>query len=1132
MKLKKLTIHNLASIEDAVIDFDKTPLADSEVFLISGKTGAGKSTILDAICLALYGNTPRYKGTEMQGNTIDEVKISDPRQILRRNTGEGFASLTFIGNNGVNYEAKWYIKRAHKKAAGSIQKKEWTLTNLDTNLVLNKDKEIEEEIQNVATGLDFSQFCRTTMLAQGEFTKFLNSGDNERAAILEKITGLDIYSKIGVKIYEQTNSKKSAYEDAQREVKNTSVMTPEEIADKKAEIDSKQTEQQKLKAEAQAVHNKLSWIETAEMLEKKRNDAKSALDEILRTANSQEFKDKEKLCTQWTETIEARKWLNDWSSAQNTIAKQIEALKAAKTSYSELKGGEQWLRNDALETQGKIVVLTETLEAEKDREEIYGNAQTISSLLKAIEDGRSNISANRKKINDIEAKLEKELVPNRNEAVSLLDKAETDFKAKQSELATQEQSLEEANLTHLHKMKEQSNSDLSCIEHAKDELNDLAKIREEQESRKKQMADKEKEISKLKQEAEALKPLIDSAEEHEASTRETLNKQSATVNEWAKEMRAKLKVGDTCPVCGQKITAEFEHEDVLSKLLAQSEEAWKEAAKNLQDLKDKANKLNANISAQTSSLEDDKKSLENSTALSSAEQDAMDACKKCGIDTIDDSIWKSLFNIEEKTRVFLEEISDKISSAEKLEKQVNNTRKELEFLRKKKDEAHNNVEATNSKIKDLEGEINTYSSLIKNKGTEVADAEVSVRKHLADSSWTNDWNADIELFINELNSAVQKYEDNRKSLQSLQNALKEKNTNIENVAKAMHAVAELKPDWSDAQPLEVTEVRDLLNKAYGLGNYIKSAMDKQNEATSTAQVMELNLNGYYDKNSCMNADILAQLDKYSQSEISAKNSEIKDLNDQKISISTILDQSENDIKEHYSQKPVFEDNDNTATLSVKINDIEKQSKDLSESIGALNLQLQQNDENQRKLGNLIADCESKKKVYEKWECLNSLFGDATGNKFRKIAQSFVLSNLIHAANSYMRTLTERYTLKVNPGTFVIMLEDAFQGYETRAASTISGGEGFLVSLALALALSDIGNRLSVDTLFIDEGFGTLSGEPLHNAINTLRTLHSKSGRHVGIISHVEELKERIPVQIQVKQDGNNSSSEVNVISHS
>ena len=173
MKFQKLTIHNIASIEDAVIDFDAQPLVDSEVFLITGKTGAGKSTILDAICLALYADTPRLDSTKMQGDTKDgdgkkSVKIDDPRQLMRRNTSEAFVSLTFIGSNNVHYEAKWSVTRARKKVTGNMQAKDWQLKNLDTDTEFTKDKEIEAEIR-YAIGLDFNQFCRTTLLAQGAF---------------------------------------------------------------------------------------------------------------------------------------------------------------------------------------------------------------------------------------------------------------------------------------------------------------------------------------------------------------------------------------------------------------------------------------------------------------------------------------------------------------------------------------------------------------------------------------------------------------------------------------------------------------------------------------------------------------------------------------------------------------------------------------------------------------------------------------------------------------------------------------------------------------------------------------------------------------------------------------------------
>ena len=168
-------------------------------------------------------------------------------------------------------------------------------------------------------------------------------------------------------------------------------------------------------------------------------------------------------------------------------------------------------------------------------------------------------------------------------------------------------------------------------------------------------------------------------------------------------------------------------------------------------------------------------------------------------------------------------------------------------------------------------------------------------------------------------------------------------------------------------------------------------------------------------------------------------------------------------------------------------------------------------------------------IKERWNVLNDLIGTAEGKRFREIAQSYVLGALVNSANHYMRTLTDRYSMSVEPGTFIIMVIDAYQGYVRRPATTISGGESFLVSLSLALAMSDISQNLAVDTLFIDEGFGSLSGEPLQNAITTLRMLHKAGGRHVGIISHVEELREKIPVQIRVDQDAKSSSSKVIVV---
>ena len=322
---------------------------------------------------------------------------------------------------------------------------------------------------------------------------------------------------------------------------------------------------------------------------------------------------------------------------------------------------------------------------------------------------------------------------------------------------------------------------------------------------------------------------------------------------------------------------------------------------------------------------------------------------------------------------------------------------------------------------------------------------------------------------------------------------------------------------------------DLTARVNRLSTSLSALQSQLQTAVKSREDNQAWLNQFLEQHQELTSDKLTALDALTSAEIDRRKQELDLLRSQAVSQKALLESILNQQKAHLEKRPALASDDTQEGLAAKISGQETRLNEIGERKGAVAQELKADSEKKLLLGTLMEETKKRKEEYTKWDRLNQLLGDAKGTSFRKIAQSYVLASLIRSANSYMKTLTDRYTLHVEPGTFVISLEDAYQGFVRRAATTISGGESFLVSLSLALALSDMGSQLSVDTLFIDEGFGTLSGEPLQHAINTLQSLRAQSGRHVGIISHVEELQERIPVQIQVRQEGNNSFSTVHVV---
>jgi len=215
------------------------------------------------------------------------------------------------------------------------------------------------------------------------------------------------------------------------------------------------------------------------------------------------------------------------------------------------------------------------------------------------------------------------------------------------------------------------------------------------------------------------------------------------------------------------------------------------------------------------------------------------------------------------------------------------------------------------------------------------------------------------------------------------------------------------------------------------------------------------------------------------------------------------------------QSKVLVDLDDEA-LAQQLVQLATQLRNLSQRQGEIRAQLQGDDARRLSQQSLFAQIRAQQSNYDAWQQLNSLIGSADGAKFRKFAQGLTLDHLVYLANQQLERLHGRYQLaRKSLGELELEVVDTWQADVARDTKTLSGGESFLVSLALALALSDlVSHKTSIDSLFLDEGFGTLDAETLEVALDALDSLNA-SGKMIGVISHVEALKERIPVQLKV-----------------
>jgi len=1130
MKLQQLTIHNIASIEHAFIDFQAEPLASSEVFLITGKTGAGKTTILDAICLALYADTPRLSGTNMQGRITDgeqDITIKEPRQLMRRNTGEAYVKLTFTGNSDTHYEATWAVTRTRKKADGKLQSRTWQLLNLDTNELYTKDSDIKQEIKN-AVGLDFSQFCRTTMLAQGEFTKFLNSKDEEKAEILEKITGVDIYSKIGAKIFDITSRQKRLLDEAKIRIEGTHTLSDQEIAEKNNLLAQLEADYENQKNLLNAEKVKLQWLITLSEIQQTIQQATIAHTNAINTIQSQDFLTTQSFVEQWKATIEQREWLKALHQADLQLNQLNTNLDNLKKQYSDILQGFRYEQEQLTIKQDKIQTIQQRLQLCEPYVHVFDNAQTIIQLLLSYNDCNTFIITKQRDIEAYNNRLNAELIPAQKQAQQQCDIVQNEVNRQQTIVKTQQQVVNQLNLPQLRQQADQLATLLHNINIARERIETYHNAKERYENNAKKLNLLLADIKQQEQQQTNLAQQVKEAKIKFDTCKQLLEKQQQTINDFAQRMRLHLKIGDTCPICGQKVNdlQKIPHQELLLQLVNQQETNCRQAENTFNQLNNEYNALCAQINVATATYRRDQQSFDTDQSVNIALQKVIEILSKCNIEQFDSQTAQQLNDLETLTNSKSLQLKQDILQGEQQEQQLRQSLQNLETQRANLEKAQKVLQHISMQTDECNNNIKTLNSIIDSKQIERQSTQQKLNQLISIQLFDIDWHTHTTQYAQQLQNATQQYLNDKQSLQQLEIQLSNQQTNLNNIKTIIDSIVQQQPQWKDIQPSKSQLVSNIYDAANSLHNNIIQTCTQITTATTNMHQYQTQLDTYCSVPNNPTLERLEKLNTYTQDVIQQAEQRLNAVRQKEIETRSTLTTWQKRLSEHEHTKPELTDNDSQEQINQRISDIEQQISLNEQRKGAIRQELKTNTDNLERLGSLIADAQQKEDTYNQWARLNQLLGSSDGKKFRIIAQSYVLANLINTANQYMQTLTNRYTLSVNPGTFIIMLEDAYQGYTKRAATTLSGGEGFLVSLALALALSDISQQLAVDTLFIDEGFGTLSGEPLINAIQTLRTLHNAAGRHVGIISHIEELQERIPVQIQVIQEGNNSSSQI------
>ncbi|MDI5933706.1 AAA family ATPase [Halomonas kalidii] len=1090
MKILALRLANLASLPGPLeLDFTAAPLRDAGLFAITGPTGAGKSTLLDALCLALYGSTPRLRQAPGRDAPLPDVgeetlNTADPRTLLRRGTASGHAEVDFLGRDGRRYRARWAVRRAREKAEGRLQAVEQSLRDLDDDRLLTTQKREFDRLLPERLGLTFDQFTRAVLLAQSEFAAFLQADDNERSDLLERLTGTAEYSAISMAAYRRTNEAKKQVDALEARLADDLPAEPEARAgleraarDSDAALAALDRQAGTLAARRDAFQRHRQLHDEREEARSRHARAEQAWQALAprRAEQAQlealapqrhRFARRERLEADLARLSEARTTTHhQLTQAEQALDRHVTTLQAAETAL------EQAMRNSAqvrpaLQAAREQAARLAGLDREIARSEAEQRRQCdeTDGVRRELTETRAASQRRRRERDDLEAQLQTHLGD------------DTDFARARG---AWQAAFEVAAHRHL------------ALEALQGAWQAAVRARERhaalEESRRRDQATRERLLVAGREAAIRLEGL----EAEQRRLVDSLERLRAARSESVAWLRDRLREGEPCPVCGGRDHPWRHHPPEtpeaarLAATEAEEERQQQEAETRTAAARERHHELQGEYRALAARLRQHEEDLEHA-ARERAEAD--------------DTLAGQALVTE------LEPVAEPQRSAW-LTRELATARQARDRAR----EALHTIETAEARLTPLREALQRDELTLGKLATRQESLEEAQRRLAAELARQRNQR---QALAEELAETLGDHASPDAWQAALEQAVENARARLE-AARRDHQTGRSERDRLDQQ----------------------ATYQRRQAETLTSERDELvrSLDAWRRRHPKLDDTTLARLLAVDEAGIDARHQELESADRERHAAGVSLDERQRALDAQ--RRDAFPEIPATAPEEAIEAELHALSQRLDEEERALAPRrqaardardaamhaLRDDDRRRERQREGQTELDAARAEHRRWGQISELIGSADGKAFRRIAQAYNLERLLDQANAHLGGLSRRYLLERGGSPLGLLVVDHDMADERRSVHSLSGGETFLVSLALALGLASMASdELSIESLFIDEGFGSLDPQSLALAMEALDGLQAL-GRRVGVISHVQEMHERIPVQIQVEPMGNGTS---------